>query len=387
MTGTPAQPRERAAAADAAASRYAFVEQLRIALTLAVVVQHVAITYGGAGRWYLVSHVGAFGQDAAATALSLYTAVTQAFALGMLFLLAGFTTPPACDQRGLRGYVVDRLLRYGIPLVVFALLLDPVTVALARAESQAAFFVLVAAQWQKAAWTPGPMWYALVLLGFALAYAGWRQWRPARVVRDVAPLPRHGTLLLLALAVGVATFGVRLVWPVGADLAGVPLASCALYGLLFVAGCIAWRHRWLERVDGGYARPWLVAALVAIVALPLAYLAVQALWPGPVAFDGGWHVAAAVYALWEPFVAWGIILALLVAFRTRIAPGRWQGLGRRAYAVYVLHPPVVVGLARLVAGWPLPDLAKFALVAIAGCALLVVLAGVLLRVPGMRRVL
>jgi hypothetical protein len=47
-------------------------------------------------------------------------------------------------------------------------------------------------------------------------------------------------------------------------------------------------------------------ALVALSASHVSWLAGKA--------EGGWNLQAATYAFWEPFVAWGFILALLTYF-------------------------------------------------------------------------
>jgi hypothetical protein len=49
--------------------------------------------------------------------------------------------------------------------------------------------------------------------------------------------------------------------------------------------------------------------------------------------------AAFLYAFWEPFIAWGIIAALLLWFRGHLnqPSATWEWLGRRAYAVYIIH--------------------------------------------------
>src|SRR5208337_3858852 len=65
--------------------------------------------------------------------------------------------------------------------------------------------------------------------------------------------------------------------------------------------------------------------------------------------SGGWSVAAAFYAFWEPLFAWGVILSLLVFFQRRfVALGpAWQKLARRALS-HLHHPPADPG--RRVAG-------------------------------------
>jgi surface polysaccharide O-acyltransferase-like enzyme len=95
---------------------------------------------------------------------------------------------------------------------------------------------------------------------------------------------------------------------------------------------------------------------------------------------------ALLYAFWEPFVAWGVLLALLWGFRTRVAAGRLQPLARRAYAIYCFHPPVVVAISVALRFWAAPALLKFATVGTLSCVALYLLTGALLRVPMLARV-
>jgi hypothetical protein len=105
-------------------------------------------------------------------------------------------------------------------------------------------------------------------------------------------------------------------------------------------------------------------------------------------FSGGLGIAAVVYALWEPFVAWGLIARLLVRFqRDADAPRWWDGWNGAAYGAFVLHAPVITGLAVAIAGWPLPPMLKFATVLVLGTVLSFGMAGALRRLPGLRRVI
>lgn len=81
---------------------------------------------------------------------------------------------------------------------------------------------------------------------------------------------------------------------------------------------------------------------------------------------------------------------VLAGFRARLArQGRFSRyMSENAFAVYVIHPPILVGLAILLAGVPLPPVTKFAalwiLSALAcfGCA-----APLARRIPVLGRVL
>ena len=152
-------------------------------------------------------------------------------------------------------------------------------------------------------YAPGPMWFVQVLLLFSLAYVALRAVRPAPQAGDASPLPSHRLLLLAALGTGAAAFALRLAVPVGAEIAHMQIGYFASYVLLFAVGCVASRHRWLERIEWRYVRRWWVTALVAIPLLPVAFLGWHALVRAPVGVAGGWSFDALLYAFWEPFVA------------------------------------------------------------------------------------
>ncbi|EEA04155.1 acyltransferase 3 [Burkholderia sp. H160] len=98
---------------------------------------------------------------------------------------------------------------------------------------------------------------------------------------------------------------------------------------------------------------------------------------------------AMVYTFWEPFVAWGTILFLTRYFQRRFyrLDGVWQPLSRRAYTIYIIHPPVLVAVAlawRNVAAAPF---LKFAITGSLACALCYLIAGFLLRWPKLASIL
>jgi peptidoglycan/LPS O-acetylase OafA/YrhL len=98
-----------------------FIDRLRVVLTVLVIVHHAAITYGGSGGWFY-REVTDGGLPSSMT-LTLLTAVNQAFFMGMFFLLAGYFTPASLAKKGAARYLGDRLIRLGVPLVIFGFVL------------------------------------------------------------------------------------------------------------------------------------------------------------------------------------------------------------------------------------------------------------------------
>lgn len=376
-------------------ARLAGFDALKAWTTVLVVFHHTAITYGAIGGWFY--REVATDRSPASLLLVFFCTINQAWFMGLFFLLAGRFTPAALQRKGAGPFVRDRLLRLGLPWLVFGYALGPVTLALARTARGDDFSAGLLRLWGSASFVNGPTWFASALLAFSLIVAcaprGWSA-RPAQQ----RAVPRNGALLLAALGSAGMAFGVRLVWPVGTDVAGWQLGYFPMYVLLFWVGCQAGRHGWLEALPAAQVRRWRRVAWLALpMLLPLAFLASRfPVLQGPA--TGGWNVPSLMYAVWEPLVAWGVLLALVQwAAKPRklgpgpgpaSGPGRFQqALARRAYAIFVIHPPVLVAVAVAWRAVAAPVLLKFAVTGSVACVLCFALAGALLRVPALRRVL
>jgi len=84
-----------------------------------------------------------------------------------------------------------------------------------------------------------------------------------------------------------------------------------------------------------------------------------------------------------------VIIGLLHLYTRRFeTPGPvWRSLSRRAYAIYIIHPPVLVALALAWRSVAAPAALKFFVTGTATCLACYLLAGLLLKVPGAKRVL
>jgi peptidoglycan/LPS O-acetylase OafA/YrhL len=360
------------------AARNAGIDHLRIGLTALVILHHTAIAYGGSGGWYWREE-----PNASQPALLMFNAFNQSFFMGFFFLLAGYYTPASYERKGTAQFLIDRLWRLGVPLVVYFFVLSPLTIALARTSQGHALLPGWWAMVRNGAFGPGPLWFAEALLILAGVYVLWRKFLPTPAT--AVELPPFRALAFTAFLLGGVSFLVRLVIPVGQEWAWLQLGYFPCYLYLYAAGCAASRSTLLERITYAQARPWLIVSLVAAVAMGL----VLFLQPAEGAFEGGWNANALFYALWDPFAGWGMMLGLLWAARTQWSqPTRLTAwLGRQAYGAFIVHPPVVVGLGLLAAGCALHPLAKFAVVGAAACATSFLVASLLRALPGVGRIL
>ncbi|WP_454859139.1 acyltransferase family protein [Promicromonospora soli] len=374
-------------------TRLGYVDNLRVLLTVLVLAHHSAVTYGALPIWYWTEP----SDSPSGIALMLLVIVNQFYFMGFFFLLSGLFAPGSVDRKGPGDFARDRLVRLGVPLVAFWLVARPVLHLPSWPEHQADgesflhFWFTVG--------DVGPLWFVEVLLVLSLAYAAFRALRarstagsrvadagePTAAAVDALSRPVSfraiaGFVTLLT----VATFLWRLVVPAGTywELGGLPSpAYLPQYVILFVAGLLAARRGWLA---GLTVRQGRVALVVALVSVGLA-LGGTALATAP----GASALAQLGAALAETVFAVSMIIALVVLFRERLAgqPAWARFAARNSFAVYVIHPLVLVGVAILLAPVVAPAGVKFLILLALAVPLCWALAHILRRIPGVSRVL
>ena len=324
-----------------------YIDRLRSVMTAFVILHHTAITYGASGGWFY-NELKPSGSTSSLI-LTMFCATNQAYFMGFFFLLAGYFTPPSLERKGYGKFLADRFSRLGLPLLAFIFLLNPFTTALITAYQGKGFWLTFAYYWNHTIIGNGPLWFAQALLIFSIGYCAWRAIAGATLnnaARTDRPVPSALWWVGSALAVGVAALAIRQFVPTGVNILGLQLGYFASYIFLFALGIAAWRYDWLRRLEWKHARPMVAGLVLTWPLILIAILLAQAWYgPGKSNFGGGHSWPAVVYALWEPFVAWGLIAAWLLVFRACMnRPSKlWSWLNRRAYAVYIIHPPVLVG--------------------------------------------
>ncbi len=79
--------------------RLDYLDHLRTALTVLVLVFHTSIAYGGAGSWIL-EDVDKSELNATIILFTIFTAVCQAFFMGLFFFLTAYFIPASYDRKG-----------------------------------------------------------------------------------------------------------------------------------------------------------------------------------------------------------------------------------------------------------------------------------------------
>jgi glucan biosynthesis protein C len=378
-------------------SRLLFIDNLRWTMIILVISMHAADTYSPLGNWYYVDR-----RPMSAAALFTFAAwqmYLQSFFMGLLFFIAGFFVPASFDRKGPLQFVCERTFRLGVPVLFYMFVLGPVTEYFCSHSWNSTEPTSFANEWVKHIRNGeflqenGPLWFCLALLIFSVMYVVFRALRSTTKDNNNEGTQPPNTRKLVGFAIAMAafTFLVRLVLPSGTSFLNMHLADFPQYVLLFGAGIVAARRRWLMKLSFHSGIRWLVIVLpVGFVVWLVILGAGGALKGNGAAYSGGWHWQSASMNLWESFTCVAMSYGLLVIFRGKFnSQGRLaKFLSENAFSVYVVHPPIVILAARVLHCFSWPAIPKFvALTCIAVVLSFVLSAAVFRRIPILRAIL
>lgn len=346
-------------------ARLAYVDNLRVLLTVLVILLHLSIGYGAPGDWYY-NETGSLS-TVSEILLTLFVALNQAFFMGFFFLVSSYFSPGSLDRKGPRAYLQDRFKRLGIPMLVYALVLNPLLVAfLINRDGGGGYWQVLGDRYVDLIGF-GPTWFLEALLLFSLVLVLWRRWRPSVCTGFEQVAPTNREIGWFAAGLGLATFVVRIWVPVGWWLEPLhfQLAHFPQYIALFALGVVAYRRSWFAALTDAQGRFWGRVTLGLVAIFPVLFVAGGALDGDVDPFLGGVRWQQLAFALWEQLMCVAIVVTLLVWYRNR-----WNRQGRlaramssAAYATYVLHAPIITLVAVGLSGIRMDLALKFVLVA------------------------
>ncbi|GGI46482.1 hypothetical protein BCL57_001213 [Agromyces flavus] len=358
--------------------RKTYLDNLKVVLIAAIIAIHAVLGYVGSDQYWTYADVQETTLHPVTEAvLAVVVVPFGLFMIALLFLVAGLLTPSSLRRKGGRRFVVDRLVRLGIPFAAFTFVLWPATTyALYHAFGAAPGSFWDEYLSDEGAIDTGHLWFLGVLLIFSLGYAGLRALLGGtrRDAAETTPRTPRAIRLAhlggLAAAVAGVTFLVRLAFPYGSesatDLNLWEWPGCvALFGL----GIVACDRDWTTRVPSRLVRgSGIITIVAAITAAGFLFLVMQLgstdlMW-------GGWTWPAITLDVIESaLMVFGSVWLLGTSQRHLARPlPAGAALGRSAYGAFLLQGFVLIGLALALRWLSLPAELKALVVAAGGVA-------------------
>ena len=368
-------------------ARLFFLDNLRIYLTILVIFHHAALAYGGIGAWYV-------GRDPMTDQISpilliIFGAINQSYFMSAFFLLAGYFTPRSLERKGAKQFLIDRLIRLVIPILIFSTLIINLNGYILNTLYRGQPLRL------RLDYAPGHLWFLQGLVVFALAYMIYKALSRGRKESGFqiyrGTFPPDKVLFISVAALTVFTFLVRFAYPVGEWTLGIQPAQFVHYSFCFYAGILAYRGDWFRRLSKGQARRWGIMSLVIIPLLTVIMVLGGALKSDAnfAKFLGGPYWQALAYIAWETFLMVGVIVFLIYFFRekfNRTGP-LVKSLAANVYTIYIVHATILFSLQILLMPGNIPTFLKFLIAGLLAVPVCYLVSSFMRRIPYAKRVL
>jgi glucan biosynthesis protein C len=374
--------------------RQLYIDNLRILLTILVIMHHLALGYGGTGDWPY-REPGELS-TVSTILITLFLAINQSFFMGFFFMISSYFTPGSYDRKGAWPYLKDRLIRLGIPLLFFMIVIVPlIGYVLARFYGNPVSLGNFLAQYlgDFRGLTVGSMWFVAALLIFSIFYVLWRLLPIPSINLDLSESKAPSNLAIagFALVLGLLTFVVRIWLSVGwaSPVLNFQFPHFIQYIAFYIVGILAYRGNWFSRLTAAQGKLWFRMVLILLVLFPVLFVTSGALEGDLDKAFGGVHWQSLAYSVWEQFMGMAMIVTLLVWFRSRFNQqgSLTQKMSVAAYATYIFHVPVIILLAIALSSIRLELALKYILVAPVAVALSFLVGYVVKRLPIARNIL
>ncbi|MFX0027333.1 MAG: acyltransferase [Candidatus Hermodarchaeota archaeon] len=374
--------------------RMYYIDNLRILLTVLVIMLHTMITYGALGGWY---YKDPNTNEFTSILLTVFAALNQGFFMGLFFLLSSYFLPGSYNRKGPRKFLKDRFIRLGIPILIYVAIVDPLIIYLLSntPETFSVFYLSYFQSWEgieRFINGNGPLWFTVTLLIFALFYCFWRQMFKKNTKKEtVRPTPRNSQIIFIIIIMNFLTFIVRLWFPLnGGDvILNIQVANIVQYIIMLILGVVGYERDWFNRMPDSQGKLWLTIALLSIVyAIALGFVS-GAFEGEPDKLLGDLNWESFAYANWESIYGVGMIIGLITLFRKKFnTQGKvTKTISKNTYTIYLIHSVVLVSVSVLFTGIVIHPLLKVAIVLPIVILLCFIISFILRLIPGAKRVL
>ena len=337
--------------------RLCYLDNLKVCLTVLVIMHHAGQAYGNGGGWaYTPSNPAEFMPW-----IWHFFSTNAAFFMGLYFFISGYFVPRSFDKQGTKQFVHKKLLRLGVPLLFMG---GIISILSGKPEI-------------------GHMWFVESLLVFCLIYALIRQWVQP-VNGAYYSKPTIIGLLVVALLMGVGSYVIRQIspqdhwiWPFGIIPLPMEPAHYLQYVMMFVLGILAYRFQWLDKMSNSVG---FMAMLIGIALAMGNYLRDGGPWD---AFVWQW------FGIYESLMCVFISFGLIWLFREFVSTTSrfWQWCAAQSYGAYMFHLLLMIVLQNAMDSIWIGAFGKFLFIGVVTTVLSFHLTWMVKMIPGFKKVL
>ncbi len=352
--------------------RIIYVDVIKVFLTCLVVAHHAGQAYGPTGGVWPVTDSNKTNW------LGKFFFINASYMMGLYFFISGYFMLFSLQRKTNAQFIKDRLVKLGIPLLFFTLLVFLPFNYLNSPRNSNLFSFFIDTYCNKPPIATGHLWFVASLLLYSFFYLLFFPKRSI-VSETAAARPfRIYYLFIYILLLTIIAALVRLQFPIDVWrtwLIPVEVAHIPQYLSLFLIGALFNRYQWLEtfRLSTG-----LIFFAIAIII----YVTNENLPPH---IKDYWLTEAFA----ESLLCVGISMALLTFFRQYGSRSNavLRSLSNNAYGIYLFHVFIVIVLQQLLLDRDINANIKFVIVTVTGILLSLGLSALLRKIKFVRHII
>lgn len=354
--------------------RLFYLDNLKVFLTLLVIVHHVGQPYGESnGFWYYVSHDR--------LNLGRFFSVNAGFFMSLFFLISAYFLPASFDRKGGKPFLKDRFKRLGIPLLFGFFVTMPILMYFYYINYRSYgyktfldYYVNVyfglggVPKWWTGPSFPdmqfGHLWFIEHLLVYAVLYVLFTKLlRQKSIFTFIKGELTNSKLFVMAVIVSLLTFLVRIYYPIDhweglLGIIQVEYAHLPQYATFFLLGILSFKHKWMDKLTSKVGIPWLIIGVgIASLKYFTDFLPYS---------QGGLNNDNFYYSFIETFLCFGLGFGLLFLFKKGFnrTNSFLKLMADNSFAAYIFHLPLAVLIQYMFSTVSLNPTSKFATVSI-----------------------
>lgn len=356
-------------------SRLLYIDNIKIFLIILVILHHVGQGYGPTGGWWFYMS----SQPEKLEWMGRFFAVNASFFMGLFFMISGYFFAPSFDKKGFKKYTIDKLIRYGIPLVFVYWLMMPFIFyfhyelysdnpSLSFSTYFEKIYLGIGGQpewfkpiltWPERNFGFGHLWFVENLLVYALLYGVLRLIFRKASFAGKLHLNAYAFSVVFFIVVASSTILVRNYYQVG-DIKSVlgflmiEVAHWPIYLGFLISGIVASQTEMFQKFPSVFGISLLMLGLGMAVKIYFPFL-----FPDMINTWAGQY-----FEIYETVLGFSLSFGLVVLFRDYLnfTNRLFSDMAENAYAAYIFHYPIVIAIQYGFDKLPIGVFAKFIVV-------------------------
>lgn len=371
-------------------TRYYAFDYLKAFIIVMVVAYHVCLGYTTTAAYYFKNYLYSTAPIVDSErwiGMDFFQLFNDIFFMSLMFFIAGIFSWPSITRKGLWHYIRDRAIRLGIPFIAGVTLLTPLSQypSFLATDNKESYLYFLHYIYFSNHWAPGPPWFLWVLLSFSVLLAFFYRIKPmifsqiSRIVEKNAdyPLKIWGIFMLCVFAAYTLPYfsipkGNYNAWISLAGPLWVQSDRILLYGLFFYAGVAVGvpgiQNSQFLNEKSKLTQPyklWLALSLGLYLFFWLIMLPLFKTHYFDLLTQRG------LYCLFFTLICVTTCTAYIALFNRFFNHYStiFNSLAENAYAIYLIHYPIVIWLQYALLEYHWPAVTKFMLVFISSLLL------------------